>query len=45
MDEIFINDKECFLFGWQYIETANGVFRTYPGHVVCDYVLRERPWY
>ena len=45
MDEIFINDKERFPFGWQYIGTANGVFRTYPGHVVCDYDLRARPWY
>ena len=45
MDEIFINDKERFPFGWQYIGTANGVFRTYPGHVVCNYDPRERPWY
>lgn len=45
MDKFFIKDMETNPFGWQYVGTYTSLFRTFPGHYVCNYDPRHRPWY
>ena len=45
MDTFFIKDMETHPFGWQYVGTYTSLFRTFPGHYVCNYDPRYRPWY
>ena len=45
MDEYFIDAMDKYPFGWQYVGTYTSLYRTFPGHYVCNFDPRHRPWY